>query len=94
MARGGKREGAGRPNGSLDKNNKQLREMILEALDKKGGVTFLVDIAGSHPQAFVSLLGRVLPTQLAGDGGGPVKVDLSGTVAVEPAEAYKRLLNG
>ena len=61
MARGGKREGAGRPVGSLDKNNKQLREMILEALENKGGAAYLTELAGSHPQAFVSLLGRVLP---------------------------------
>lgn len=49
MARGGKREGAGRPVGSLDKNNKQLREMILEALEKKGGVKYLAEAASSHP---------------------------------------------
>lgn len=71
MARGGKREGAGRPAGSLDKNNKQLREMILAALDEKGGVAYLVEQAGSHPQAFMSLLGRVLP--LAVEGGDPDK---------------------
>lgn len=41
MSRGGKREGAGRPKGSLDKNNKALREMILEALEKKGGAEYL-----------------------------------------------------
>lgn len=72
MARGGKREGAGRPQGALDKNNKQLREMILEALDEKGGVQFLVECASSHPQAFMSLLGRVLPTQIQGDPNAPV----------------------
>lgn len=71
MARGGKREGAGRPKGSLDGNNKQLREMILAALDKKGGVTYLAEKAESHPQAFMSLLGRVLP--LAVEGGDPDK---------------------
>jgi hypothetical protein len=75
MPRGGKREGAGRPKGSLDKNNKLLREMILAALDKKGGVKYLADVAGSHPTAFVSLLGRVLPLQVeGGDPDKPVKV--------------------
>ena len=71
MARGGKREGAGRPAGALEKNNKQLREMILVALENKGGVEYLVQCAGSHPQAFMSLLGRVLP--LAVEGGDPDK---------------------
>jgi len=36
--RGGAREGAGRPKGSLDKGNAVLREMILEALEGAGGV--------------------------------------------------------
>lgn len=76
MARGGKREGAGRPVGSLDKNNKQLREMILLALDERGGVQYLADLAGSHPQAFASLLGRVLPLQVAGDPDNPIKASL------------------
>lgn len=66
MPRGGKREGAGRPKGALDGNNKQLREMILAALDANGGVAYLAAKAESHPQAFMSLLGRVLPTTLDG----------------------------
>lgn len=71
MARGGKREGAGRPKGALDKNNKELRAMILAALDQNGGVAYLAAKAESHPQAFMSLLGRVLP--LAVEGGDPEK---------------------
>lgn len=74
MARGGKREGAGRPKGSLDKNNKELRAMILEALEQKGGVTYLVEKADSHPQAFMSLLAKVLPMQVQGDPDSPVVV--------------------
>lgn len=71
MAQGGKRPGAGRPKGSLDKNNKQLREMILEALELKGGVAYLAEKADSNPQAFLSLLGRVLPMSV--EGGDPAK---------------------
>jgi len=71
MARGGKRDGAGRPKGALDKNNKQLREMILAALEEKGGIAYLAEKADSHPQAFMSLLGRVLP--LSVEGGDPDK---------------------
>lgn len=76
MAKGGKRAGAGRPKGSLDKNNKQLREMILEALEAKGGAAYLADQAEKSPAAFMGLLGKVLPTQLTGDGGGPVEVSM------------------
>ena len=72
MARGGKREGAGRKPGSLDKNNKQLREMILEALEKKGGAAYLVEQADKSPAAFMSLLGKVLPTTIQGDPDKPL----------------------
>lgn len=72
MARGGKREGAGRKPGSLDKNNKQLREMILEALEKKGGSAYLVEQAEKSPAAFMSLLGKVLPTTIQGDPDKPL----------------------
>lgn len=37
---------------------------------------------------------KLLPLQVAGEGGGPVKIDHSGAVALEPSEAYQRLLNG
>jgi hypothetical protein len=62
----GQSPGPGRPKGALNKENKQLREMILEALDNKGGAAYLAEKAESHPQAFMSLLGRVLPTTLDG----------------------------
>jgi hypothetical protein len=80
MARGGSRDGAGRPKGALDKNNKALREMILAALDKKGGVAYLADKADSHPQAFMSLLGRVLPMQVQGDPENPLLAGITVTL--------------
>jgi len=73
-SRGGAREGAGRPKGSLDKGNAILREMILEALEGAGGVSYLMDKAESHPQAFMALLGKVMPLQVSGEGGGPIEV--------------------
>jgi len=77
MARGGKREGAGRPKGALDKDNKELREMILAALDARGGVAYLADKADTHPQAFMSLLGRVLPMTVAGDKDAPLALQVT-----------------
>jgi len=64
--------GKGRPPGSPNKENKQLREMILEALEKNGGVGYLAGQAKENPKAFLSLLARVLPLQVTGEGGGPV----------------------
>lgn len=75
--RGGARPNAGRPKGSLDKGNAMIREMIVEALDELGGVEYLKTTAASHPAAFLSLLGKVMPVQIAGEGGGPVKHSLT-----------------
>lgn len=71
--RGGARPGAGRPKGSLDKGNAMIREMIVEALDGVGGVQYLQETARSHPAAFLSLIGKVMPIQVTGEGGGPVQ---------------------
>lgn len=70
--KGGKREGAGRPKGSVDKGNAMIREMIVQALDKAGGVEYLESTARSHPAAFLNLIGKVMPIQVEGGGGGPV----------------------
>lgn len=71
--KGGARPGAGRPKGSLDKGNAAIRELIVKALDELGGAQYLVQTAQSHPAAFLSLLGKVMPLQLEGSDGGPIK---------------------
>lgn len=72
--RGGARQGAGRPKGSLDKGNAMIREMIVDALDGVGGVEYLQKTALSHPAAFLSLIGKVMPIQIAGDPENPLKM--------------------
>lgn len=73
--RGGRREGAGRPVGSVDKGNALIREMIVEALHGVGGVDYLIDCA-TDPKtktAFLGLIGKVMPVQVAGDPENPLK---------------------
>jgi len=73
---GGKQPGAGRPKGSVDKGNALIREMIVKALDQVGGVEYLAGVAVSHPGAFLTLIGKTMPLQVSGDGGGPVGMTL------------------
>lgn len=77
--RGGKRPGAGRPKGSLDKGHAAIREMIGFALDQVGGVQYLAGLAVSHPPAFAGLIGRVIPLQVTGEDGGAIKHSLKVT---------------
>jgi hypothetical protein len=71
---GGYREGAGRKKGVPNKINADLKEMILGALSDVGGRDYLALRAKDTPAAFLTLIGKVLPMQITGEGGGPVFV--------------------
>jgi hypothetical protein len=66
--------GKGRVKGVPNKVTKAVKEMVLAALDKAGGEDYLVEQAQKNPTAFLTLVGKVLPLQLTGEDGGPVKV--------------------
>lgn len=64
--------GKGRAKGVPNRVTKALKEMILGALDRAGGEQYLAQCATEQPAAFMALLGRVLPTTLAGDPNAPI----------------------
>ncbi len=55
--------GRGRPKGARNTVTKNLREMILGALDDAGGQDYLTEQAYNNPSAFMALLGKVLPPE-------------------------------
>jgi hypothetical protein len=59
---------------SKNKTNAALKEMILGALDQAGGQDYLAEQAAKNPSAFLALIGKVLPTTLAGDPNAAVHV--------------------
>ena len=71
--KGGSRKGV--PN----KVTKELKDMILGALDQSGGVDYLQERANDPrtASAFLTLLGKVLPMQVTGEGGGAVIVEIT-----------------
>jgi len=64
----------GRKPGSPNKITRELKEMILQALEENGGVEYLKQRAIDNPASFLTLLGKVLPMQIAGDPESPVYV--------------------
>lgn len=67
--------GAGRPKGSPNKATKQLKDMILAALDNAGGADYL-ERRANDPRtaaAFLGLVGKVLPMTVVGDTENPLQ---------------------
>lgn len=74
MANPNPKPGPGRPKGSQNKLTMSIKEMILAALDEAGGKDYLLDQARNNPGAFLTLLGKVMPTQIQGDKENPLHV--------------------
>jgi hypothetical protein len=75
----GKKTG-GRAAGTPNKFSGALKDMILQALDKAGGVEYLEKQAKENPTAFMTLVGKIVPFG-AGDGLKKLVIEWS-----EPSE--------
>lgn len=60
----------GKPKGAVTKVTKELKSMILEALDGAGGSAYLKARANDPrtASAFIALIGKVLPLTVQGPG--------------------------
>lgn len=70
------RAGMGRPKGSLNKTTTLIKDAIIQAATNAGDgdmVEYLTQQARLNPGPFMALLGKVLPTQIAGDEDNPIK---------------------
>ena len=66
----------GRPKGVPNKSTQLLKDAILMAATEAGEgdmVKYLVTQARDNPGPFMALLGKVLPMQVTGEGGGAVQ---------------------
>ena len=69
--------GKGRPKGSPNKTTAIIKDAIIQAATNAGDgdmVEYLTQQAKMNPGPFMSLLGKVLPMQIAGDPDNPVKL--------------------
>ena len=72
--RGGTRAGAGRKKGIPNRLTTSMKEAIRDAFQELGGAGYLVRIGHDDPRTFCSLLGRVIPREVGGPDGEPIKV--------------------
>lgn len=84
--------GKGRVKGVPNKTTALLKDAILHAAELAGGeeglVGYLQQQATDNPGPFITLLGKVLPLQVTGENGEPIK--LSGVE--NPRELAKAIL--
>jgi hypothetical protein len=75
---GSRKKTGGRAKGTPNKTTALLKDAILKAAEDAGQgggmVAYLTSQAVLNPGPFMALLGKVLPMQVTGDGGGPVGV--------------------
>ena len=76
--------GKGRLKGVPNKATKALKDMILGALDDAGGQDYLRRQSIENPTAFMTLIGKVLPTTINADVNTRI-VDRIEHVIVDPA---------
>lgn len=69
MAKG--RKTGGRRKGSQNTISATLKDMILQALADAGGTAYLLTQADKNPNAFLALVGRILPLQVKDGGAEP-----------------------
>ena len=71
MAGQGRPKTGGRQKGTLNKTSALLKDAVLEAADIAGGkeglVGYLRSQARENPVAFMGLLGKLVPSQIAAD---------------------------
>ena len=71
--------GPGRPKGSQNKSTKIIKDAVLDSFDRLGRCEYLVKLANgtaSDRAAYMTLLGRVLPSVIEGDVDHKVRVEL------------------
>jgi hypothetical protein len=73
MAGKGQPKTGGRSKGTTNKVTADVKAMVLDALDQAGGVGYLLTQAQSNPNAFLTLVGKVLPMTVAGDPANPLQ---------------------
>lgn len=81
----------GRKAGTPNKVTADLKSMILGALDAAGGAKYLQQQATANPASFLTLIGKVLPMQIAGDSTAPLVIKiLTVTTEQERAKVWKK----
>jgi hypothetical protein len=87
---GGPRAGAGRPKGVPNHITRTIKDAIEAAFQGVGGPEYLMRQAEENPQAFMTLLGKIIPAQVQADvtSGGKSVADMQAAVIAALAKKH------
>lgn len=80
---------SGRRPGVQNRATRAVRDALVEAFDRAGGVDFLVGLAATDPATFCRLLARLVPNEIAAKVESETRlriIDLSDTREAEPGD--------
>jgi hypothetical protein len=63
----------GRQKGTPNKITADIRQAIMNALDRAGGEDYLLNLAQTDPRVFVTLLAKTVPTNVIADVNATVR---------------------
>jgi hypothetical protein len=66
----------GRKPGTPNKITADVKEAILASFDTVGGADYLVEQAAKNPQAYLTLIGKVLPLQVNANLDGRISISV------------------
>ena len=71
-----RKKAGGRVKGTPNKTTVALKDAIMNAFEKVGGVDYLVTVAKKDPKTFITLLGRVLPLEIQAKVEGTIAINI------------------
>jgi hypothetical protein len=74
MAKKGEPKTGGRRKGARNKTTRQVKDMVLDALERAGGEEYLARQAEDNPSAFLGLIKSVIPLQVKNEVGGILEI--------------------
>jgi hypothetical protein len=74
----------GRQKGTLNKDNADIKKMLLEALNHKGGTNYFIEQADLNPVAFMGLIGKLIPKDVNAAISGEVLHRISKIELIAP----------
>lgn len=83
---GKRKKTGGRKKGTPNKISLTVKQAVIETFSNLGGIEHMTAWARKQPTEFYRLAGRLIPTEITGQGGGPV------LVTSDPQEIARRML--